>query len=387
MGSINTAIGFVALAASALAPSGVLAWGNEGHQVIALIAADRLTPSARVEIADLLGGDARQSMENASTWADYIRLTRPETAPWHYVNIEISASGYNAATDCPAGDCVIAQVEKDARIIADRQLAKPVRAEALRFLIHFAGDLHQPLHCADNHDRGGNEVGVLIGAEQTNLHGVWDADVVAALGRDPEQAASALEAQITSDDVASWGRGSVADWANQSFGVAKRVVYAGLRGQGGTEAPIILPQDYAARMRPVTATQLERAGVRLALLLNEALGQPARVSLDTKVAPVTALVIADFITPEVASAHVGETATIRGVVVEVYTSRSGVTFLDMGARYPDNSFAVVIFPEDAGKFPDVGSLSGKVVDVTGSVRLYKGKPEIILRSADQLKAE
>ena len=186
----------VALVVAAFAPSGVLAWGNEGHRVIALIAADRLTPVARAEVAALLGGDARDSMESASTWADYIRLSRPETAPWHYVNIEVSASGYNAATDCPADNCVVAQVQKDARIVADRQLATPVRAEALRFLIHFVGDLHQPLHCADNHDRGGNEVAVLIGAEQTNLHAVWDTDVVAELGQDPEHVASALGAQI-----------------------------------------------------------------------------------------------------------------------------------------------------------------------------------------------
>jgi hypothetical protein len=89
----------VALVVAAFAPSSVLAWGNKGHQVIALIAADRLTPAARAEVAALLGGDARDSMESASTWADYIRLSRPETAPWHYVNIEVSASGYNAATE------------------------------------------------------------------------------------------------------------------------------------------------------------------------------------------------------------------------------------------------------------------------------------------------
>ena len=276
MGLTKATIGFLALAVSALAPSTILAWGNEGHQVIALIAADRLTPAARSEVAELLGGDARDSMENASIWADYIRLTRPETAPWHYVNIEIAASGYSAATDCPADNCVVAQVQKAARIVADHQLLQPVRAEALRFLIHFVGDLHQPLHCADNRDRGGNEVAVVIGAEQTNLHAVWDIDAVAALGQDPGQTASALEAQVTPDDEASWGRGAPADWANESFGVAKRVIYAGLSGQGGTEAPIILPRDYAARMRPVTATQLERAGVRLALLLNEALRSRAR---------------------------------------------------------------------------------------------------------------
>ena len=88
----------------------MLAWGNEGHQVITLIAADKLTPVARAEVAALLGGDARDSIESASTWADYIRLSRPETAPWHYVNIEVSVSGYNTATDRPADNCVVAQV-------------------------------------------------------------------------------------------------------------------------------------------------------------------------------------------------------------------------------------------------------------------------------------
>ena len=255
MGSIKSTVGFLAslagtaLAGSALGPSSAWAWGNEGHQIIALIAADRLTTAARAEVADLLGGDARPTMANASTWADYIRPARPESAPWHYVNIEITASGYNAATDCPAENCVVAQVEKDARIVADHKLAKPVRAEALRFLIHFAGDLHQPLHCADNHDRGGNEVSVLIGAQETNLHSVWDTDVVAALGQDPEHVASALGAQISSADEASWGRGSPVDWANESFRIAKHAIYSSLRGEGGTQAPIILPSDYAARMR------------------------------------------------------------------------------------------------------------------------------------------
>jgi hypothetical protein len=107
VGLTKATIGFVALTASALAPSTILAWGNEGHPVIALIAAGRLTPAARSEVADLLGGDARDDMENASIWADYIRLTRPQTAPWHYVNIEIAASGYSAAIDCPADNCVV----------------------------------------------------------------------------------------------------------------------------------------------------------------------------------------------------------------------------------------------------------------------------------------
>ena len=83
----------VAFAVLASAPSGVLGWGNEGHQVIALIAADRVTPAALAEVADLLGSDAVRGIEEASTWADYIRLSRPDTAPWHYVNIEVTVKG------------------------------------------------------------------------------------------------------------------------------------------------------------------------------------------------------------------------------------------------------------------------------------------------------
>jgi hypothetical protein len=177
----RSSIGFVVAAASLLTPLAARAWGVEGHQIIALIAVDRLTPVTRTEVASLLGGDARSKMEEASTWADYIRLTRPETAPWHYVNIELADGAYRPATQCPADNCVVAQIQKDVRILSNHQLTPAVRAEALRFLIHFVGDLHQPLHCSDNHDRGGNEVAVLIGAEQTNLHAVWDNDVVAAL--------------------------------------------------------------------------------------------------------------------------------------------------------------------------------------------------------------
>ena len=148
-----------------------------------------------------------------------------------------------------------------------------------------------------------------------------------------------------------------------------------LHGEGGTTAPIVLPRDYAARERSVTAAQLKKAGVRLAALLNTVLGS------------VVHSAAVQTIVPETASSHLGETATVKGAVADVHTARSGVTFIDIGGRYPHNAFTAVIFSEDAGKFPDVGALSGRVVEITGLVRLYKGKPEIILRSASQLKAE
>lgn len=113
-------------------------------------------------------------MEVASTWADEIRRDRPETAPWHYVDIKVTSTGLDRGRNCPGDDCVVAQIEKDLAIVRDRTLAPPIRAEALRFLIHFVGDLHQPLHAADSHDRGGNEVRVVLDGELTNLRAVWD---------------------------------------------------------------------------------------------------------------------------------------------------------------------------------------------------------------------
>jgi hypothetical protein len=260
--------------ASLLGPSTAWAWGREGHRIVALIAADRLTPAARAQVAALLGADARSAMEATSTWADEIRDQRPETGRWHYVDIEISAKGYEAARDCPGGDCVVAQILKDERLVADTRLPTPARAEALRFLIHFVGDLHQPLHCADHHDRGGNSVRVKLAGEEKNLHSVWDTAIVSGLGDDPVAVAADLDSQITPQEAVAWGRGGPVDWANETFAIAKHDIYGPLRGAHLEDGAIQLPDDYVLRERPVVAEQLEKAGVRLAMVLNRTLSGP-----------------------------------------------------------------------------------------------------------------
>jgi hypothetical protein len=262
-----------AIVAAVVMPSAAWAWGTEGHEIVALIAASELTPAAKARVEQLLGGNAASAMADVSTWADKIRRYRPETAPWHYVDIEITSAGYDAASDCPNDACVVAQVQREVAIVGDKTLAQPVRAEALRFLIHFVGDVHQPLHASDNHDRGGNEVRVVLNGERKNLHSVWDTDVVEALGDDPGTIAPALERQITPEEKRQWSQGSAVDWANQSFQIAKTKIYPTLPGSGGTDAPVILPPDYTQRQAGITRTQLERAGVRLATLLNKELGK------------------------------------------------------------------------------------------------------------------
>src|SRR5471032_2864599 len=110
-----------------LPPAPALAWAPLGHQVVAAIAARHLTPAARARVAALLGGEAGAMMVLDSNWADEIRSGRPETSAWHYVNIEIGSGGYNAARDCPGGDCVVAQISRDVGILSDGRASRTAK--------------------------------------------------------------------------------------------------------------------------------------------------------------------------------------------------------------------------------------------------------------------
>ena len=249
-----------------------LAWGAEGHRIVAAVAADELTPAARAQVAQLLDTDnATAGMVAISTWADEIRRQHPNTSPWHFVDIPLSAPAYNAARDCLHDNCVVAQIERDARIVGDSRLSTPARAEALRFLIHFVGDIAQPLHDENNGDRGGNRVQVIFGRRHTNLHAVWDVDVVRALGRDPEKVATRLEHEITRAERREWSASTTAQWANEAHQIARREIYDQIAGQGGADNPIALSLGYGRRESFIAAQQLEKAGVRLATMLNMAL--------------------------------------------------------------------------------------------------------------------
>lgn len=232
--------------------------------MIARIAADSLTPSARMRISQLLGGDAPALMVLDSNWADEIRADRPQTAAWHFVNIEIGARGYDQRRDCPRDNCVVRQIEREIGLLRDPRAPRPARLEALRFLIHFVGDLHQPLHASDRHDKGGNSFAVYQGRKRTNLHHIWDQDMVEALGPDAMLVAGGIEARLTRADRMQMSAGDPAQWATETFQLASQEIYARLPENG----PVRLPRDYADRERAVTEKQLARAGVRLAAILN-----------------------------------------------------------------------------------------------------------------------
>jgi hypothetical protein len=246
-------------------PLPAYAWGPEGHEVIARIAADNLSPAAHLRISQFLGGDAPALMVLDSNWADEIRADRPKTTNWHFVNIEIGSKGYDPRRDCARDDCVVAQINRDIAVLRDQKVPHAAKLEALRFLVHFVGDLHQPLHAADRRDKGGNGLIVFLKNRRTNLHRVWDEDLVEALGPDAGAVAGSIEAGLSPQDKAKLAAGTPADWANESFAVAAKEIYARIPSRG----PVRLPRDYTGREKTVVRLQLARAGIRLAMLLNQ----------------------------------------------------------------------------------------------------------------------
>ena len=281
----------IALAAAAVitAPGQASAWGREGHEVVAAIARGFLTPEAKAKLDALLASDpdplTKPDLLSRSDWADFYRNSHRETANWHYVDVEVAGPDLRAAcfdfpsagplaSQGPAEDCVVDKVQEFATELAAPDTSPQERLLALKFLLHFVGDMHQPLHAADNQDRGGNCVLLsLEGPRTTNLHSYWDTNVVEALGPDSEQLAMQLSGKILPSQKAAWEQGDVKSWAMESYLVGKTVVYTigSAPGCDRDKGPIALPEGYAERAQAAAAIQLERAGVRLASLLNVAL--------------------------------------------------------------------------------------------------------------------
>lgn len=275
---MRTRFSAVALLTSLLAASSAFGWGGEGHQLTALIAEAHLTPAARENVDVLLGKDkAGQQVQisdaEVANWADRVRREREGSGPYHYVDIPIGAGRYDAARDGNKGDNVIDKITSFAAVLADASKPAAEREEALRWVVHLVGDLHQPLHCAErDKDRGGNAVLCFLldqKGKASNLHSVWDTGLLRLIiaKRRIADVAEELDKKITPREMQTWSRGTPTDWANESHAVAAKVVYAGIPTDG---PPPRLDQKYVDRANPVLTEQIEKGGIRLATILNKA---------------------------------------------------------------------------------------------------------------------
>jgi nuclease S1 len=243
-----------------------LAWGKLGHRIVALVAETRLSPSCKAQVESILDGE---SLADASTWADEHKLAVRRSATWHYVNVPISASGYDASF-CPHDDCVVARIGEFSRVLSDRSASADKRLLALRFVVHLVADVHQPVHVGDNGDRGGNDLQLRFYRRGTNLHKLWDRDLLEQFSSDEETWAKSVEAILRPDDVRAWSGGSPSDWANESLALAKQA-YTGFTGESPMTSGTTIGTQYEAAALPLVRRRLAQAAVRLASMLDQAL--------------------------------------------------------------------------------------------------------------------
>lgn len=276
-----------------LVPLPVFAWWETGHQTVARIAAAHLTPAARARVAHLLDvPDTPEAVADAlakiSTWADENRV-QTRTGAWHYIDIPLQDTRSDMHLRCKDDNCAPARIRLfTAQLAAKTPDYRWSDLDALRFVVHFAGDIHQPLHAVSDADHGGNceRLDPLTGNAK-NLHALWDGELVnalhlsdTALARELEDRIQALGPQRESELAA----GTVDDWVWESHELAIADIYKTLQiptepvefpascndaPLGISELRLRISAAYIDDMKPVIRDQLMKAGLRLARLLNE----------------------------------------------------------------------------------------------------------------------
>jgi hypothetical protein len=286
-------------------------WGCKGHQVVALIAENHLTPRARAMVSDILAADpispnlsryckqtGLDAFADSSTWADDEREVRPDTAPWHFIDIPRGGRESDVAKYCPpATGCVTSELAAQLRVLRDPKASAQARGAALRFVIHFVGDIHQPLHASTDNDLGGNCVPVsFFGRSPTpsrpgsptldpNLHEVWDVEIIERFspGESPAQVAKELDQKFRARESAWQAPPDFVAWAWESHQLAESTAYGKLPRSIPVETPRpvtscaasdngavdeSLDAAYQSASAPAVQEQLAKAGIRLSALLN-----------------------------------------------------------------------------------------------------------------------
>ncbi len=280
-------------------PSAAVAWSARGHAMVGDIATQFLTPAATLAVADLLRDDltaegkpsGRATLAQVASWPDELRATPEQraTGVYHYDDIPICGIP-DRKVYCPDGKCATAWVAKQVAILKDRSQPQRARNEALKWITHLVGDLHQPLHASDHDDKGGNDVKITFlgkrmddpveGRTQMpyNLHTAWDRLIPYRMFDERGGYDRFLADQPSAETRKDWDVGTLDAWAAESFVLARDFIYPTLRTAFVCEKPItdVVPLDetYYRPASEIAATQLRKAGVRLAKTLNDALAAP-----------------------------------------------------------------------------------------------------------------
>ncbi|HMC32533.1 MAG TPA: S1/P1 nuclease [Candidatus Angelobacter sp.] len=254
------------------------AWGPKGHAIIGDLAASHLTPVTKANIQLLLGND---SLASVASWADQVRKDRDESYNWHFVDIPKDAPGFSEERDCfrpqdkhkdaqtDHHNCVVDRIEMFQKTLADENTSRTERVEALKWIVHFVGDMHQPLHAIEE-ARGGNDIKLPVfgsakcGDYDCNLHWTWDTLLLEHTGYSEEEYVQRLQKLIEQDRLAQQAQGAPEEWANESHVQARQIM---------EQKPAAIDEPYYQAHIELVNKKLALAGLRLAALLNDTLGK------------------------------------------------------------------------------------------------------------------
>ncbi len=269
--------------AALLSASPALAYGEFGHHTIAQIALANTTPATAAKVRALLARSSAlatpqcpaRTIEEASVWPDCVRARYPlrfgYASSWHYQTLDVCGS-FDLKTACRDGNCVSAQVDRDVKLLQAKDTPLAERVQALAFLIHFTGDMHMPLHSGSHNDAGGNAIKAAYGIyapERLNLHGIWDGVLAERAITDGPQ----LVRRYTASEAAPLQAGRTEDWSRESYDIARTIAYPTATADKPCVTPTVrvtLNEATIIRLVPVQRLQVQRAGLRLARLLDEA---------------------------------------------------------------------------------------------------------------------
>jgi hypothetical protein len=289
---LASSLAFAGLACVGAMHNTAHAWGAEGHRVTGLVASELLTPKTRLKLNQIIeGSGSPEGLADMTLFMDINRKELSEKVPgsekWHYDNQPVCKT-LTFDQYCPKGDCASAKIPELFRKLKDTATPKEDRVQALRFLVHMIGDIHQPLHAADDGDLGANLKFVLIpeSDQGRRLHGVWDTDIVKRALRGSNESDYAKDlVKIYREQLTKWQSGhtsnitsNVRDWMNESHSLSKLVTYnnlpnftCGKEWESTIVTPVQLSEYYMTTATATVPAQLAKAGARIALMLNSAL--------------------------------------------------------------------------------------------------------------------
>lgn len=340
-------------------------WGAVGHQTVARIAENHLSPQAQLAVKDLLGNE---TLPGISSWADQIKSdpAYSATGSYHFVNLPsgLNYIQFSSSIKALTNDNLYQALSKYENILADPNQSHEKRAEALKFIVHLVGDAHQPMHISRAEDKGGNTIQVQFDGQGTNLHALWDGKLISRTGQNSEEL-SKLWDNVTPAQILQWQKDPEIKWIYESYQLSGNL-YAEI--EKGNK----LGEDYYKKHISEIQLRITQGGIRLAGLLNQILknykSSASSVAANTNPAlsPKTLQNTAEV------TNYLGKPVSLIDVVYDYKVVNKNLILLNIGGHYPNQILTVAVrdLQINASDWKD------KKIFVSGTPQLFKGKIEI-----------